>query len=190
MLIVFCFGFSSPHSRIIARKNASATACTVDNDSEQIAGNDQTQSGSSSSVYVCQKLTPSGNITVTGYNVGICDDNSDTNTTTMLVYNHDAGNDWPDETSLVSNSSKATAMSVFPTCDTFTPTFVAVDTTYSMTGSTPYWVCSVEDDSAQRKHARDESSTGDRYCYSDAPASGWTCIDNWALITQVYGCAE
>ena len=159
-------------------------SCTTANDSERWAPVDQSGGSNRSNDWVCGRVVIAAAITVTGYNVAICDDGTNVGSITMKMFN-DSG-DEPNEASEIANSSINSAMSTLPDCSTYTKTFIAVATPFVLSAGT-YHLCSDEVDSAVRLVRLDESSNGDRECYS-ADGSTFTCNDNQSVEYEVYGC--
>lgn len=79
-------------------------SCSVSNDSEQWAPFDQGDTNYAQSAWLANKSIIGSQITVTGYLVDTSDVGG-SGTVRMVIMDHDSGNDQPDETSEVADSS-------------------------------------------------------------------------------------
>lgn len=194
ILIFFALGFGPAHTWWFAGGDTpdggGPASCTTDNDAEQWSPVGQDGGNTSNHQLICDKVTTSQVLDITSYLIRICDNNSDTGNAEVSLYNHDAGNDQPDETSQVANSAKDENASSFPDCVSYAETSVELAATLEDLAVGTYWLCVEEEASADFKVRKDGTSTGDRWCYSDDGGSSWTCQDNQSQDLEVWGCTN
>jgi len=180
-------GFLQMQEQIIMSKQIAV--CTTANDSSQWTPIGQSlDDGTANATWVAQKIVLGSQITVTMYQFYSCDNSgSDTGSQTLLLMDHDAVNDYPDETSEVANSSINLSTSILGTCDTQNQDDYALASPLVVAAGT-YWVVAKEIDSANTLKVRDTSSIGDRRCYSTDAGTNWTCSDDSAYNFEVWGC--
>lgn len=189
LIICFCLVISSANAgRMDYLKGvASTVTCSTANDVELWAPTDQSGGDTGSADLICQKFTIAAQKTITGYNIKVCDNNSDTGDFDFEIYNHDAGNDYPDETSLVANSTKNTNASALGDCGSPAEYFVELASTFDLPSGT-YWMCRDENNGADVVIEKDNTSAGDRFCYSTDGGSNWTCVDDVSQNFELWGC--
>lgn len=160
--------------------------CTVANDSALYEPVDTDFTDGSSRTWVANKVVFASQVTVTLYKSYACDNGSDAGTIDMLLMSHDAGNDYPDETSEVADSTKSLAASALTDCASYVSDEFVLATPLVVAAGT-YWVVNKEVGSNTLK-GYDSISTGDRMCYSDNSGTDWTCYDNQGFNLEVWGC--
>lgn len=165
---------------------AAGVSCTTSNDGVLAEPVTQPGTGNSDMQWTCLKFTLAAQKTITAYKILECDNNSDTGNTRVQILNHDAANDYPDDTSLVSNTNVSMNMSSVSNCATKQTSEYNLATPQVLASGT-YWVCSLAENSANR-FVFYETSTGNRACYSSNTGVTWTCIANTAYDMEVWGC--
>lgn len=162
-----------------------AASCTTDNDGKIWEPTTQNGGGSSSVTWVASKITISANSTITMYKSKETDDAA-TGNIKMLLMNHDAVNDQPDETSIVANSTITKNNGDIP--GTPTVNEYVLPSTFNLTVGT-YWLVSQEENGMARGQFF-SSSSGNRACYSNNSGSTWTCTADYSYDMEVWGCAQ
>jgi hypothetical protein len=165
---------------------AGGGSCTTGTD-KFLWSADQTDSAGSSVTWKAQKFTIAAQKSVTMYQIGQCDDNADTGNARIVIMNHDAVNDYPDETSEVSNSAMTKAANLIQACSTHTLEDYELAATLTLPAGT-YWLVSQEQNSADLNTGYSTAATGERVCYSSDSGSNWSCVDNTAYHMEVWGC--
>jgi len=159
--------------------------CNLNNDSS-IWSTNQDGDTTKTATWRAQKITLAAETTVTSYLQTLCEGNQ-TGSVTMVLMNHDSGNDYPDETSEVANTDSTVTAANISDCypvestefDLASPTLVSSGT---------YWIVVKEIGGISARTYTDSSSSGDRYCYSEDSGSTWTCSDNVAMHVELWGC--
>ena len=174
-------------SQSIVAKKRGSDVCTILNDSSQYAPVDQDNDSTRTNTWQAMKFTLAAQTTITMYRTTICDEGVDAGHLDIVIMNHDAGNNYPDETSVVANSTATLAASSISNCYPVGVNDLDMASTFVLSSGI-YWVVQEEDGSAI-KFARDGTgSTGDRRCMSEDSGSTWTCYDNESVNIEVWGC--
>lgn len=164
---------------------SAAAGCTVDSDKK--LWNPVTQPGTTQSLiaWKAQKFVLAAEKTITGYNVKNCDNNQ-TGSVSLMIMNND-GSNYPNEESIVPDSTVTKAHSAIVDCGTGTVEFWQLATPITLAAGT-YWVTSKEVDGADYAQYY-ATSTGDVVSYDAAGNGTWdTLATNTAYDIEVYGC--
>ena len=187
LLLLLCFPLAL-HSGGIIGNWYSAVACTTATDSSQWAPTGQDDNDTASATWRATKVTLGSNITLTAYIIKERDTNQ-TGSDTVVMMNHDAGNDYPDETSEVADTEITLGHASIPDGAPPAVTEFPLASPTNINSGT-YWVVIKEVDGIASLTYRDTSSSGDRYCSSYNSGSTWSCTDNFSLNIEVYGCLQ
>ena len=183
-------GITDKLKAVIAAKNAGAPAgCTTANDSQLIHVDEVFTSASpfeNNSHFKCQKHTITTGSTITEY-IQNLRESTGANTYTLQLYEHDSGNDYPDETAPIANTAVTLGHADIPG--------VAADVTFTLASptvvnETTVWLCGNATD--MQPDWSYIVAGSERVCYSTDwvynTSATYTCYDDDGNPQEIWGC--
>jgi len=149
ILLFFCFGFSSPHHRIIARKNTVVAPCTTSQQAEDGASDGYATVGQYSvDIYQATQFSYSGTTgkQICQINLWLSKEGSPTDNYYVGIWGDDAGNTEPDNGNILGtcDAINSAALQTSETEEAIT----CSTPTDALTNGTLYWVVMYRDGSA------------------------------------------